>query len=145
MNDKSRMKGDFHVRFREKFEVKVLLLTRLRGRELISLLLDSYMGLGGLNGLCYSISESRIYYLNQHFCCALYSSPQFRIASRSGFRLYPKSVNYILPVTNLHINSTNDKKGSFQQETMTQYCANFTGIVKYDTIKQQRRNRIWNF
>ena len=36
MNDKSRMKGDFHVRFREKFEVKVLLLTRLRGRELIT-------------------------------------------------------------------------------------------------------------
>lgn len=34
LNDKSRMKGDFHVRFREKFEVKVLLLTRLRGREL---------------------------------------------------------------------------------------------------------------
>ena len=32
LNDKSRMKGDFHVRFREKFEVKVLLLTRLRGR-----------------------------------------------------------------------------------------------------------------
>lgn len=30
LNDKSRMKGDFHVRFREKFEVKVLLLTRLR-------------------------------------------------------------------------------------------------------------------
>lgn len=26
LNDKSRMKGDFHVRFREKFEVKVLLL-----------------------------------------------------------------------------------------------------------------------
>ena len=34
LNDKSRMKGDLHVRFREKFEVKVLLLTRLRGREL---------------------------------------------------------------------------------------------------------------
>ena len=33
LNDKSRMKGDFHVRFCEKFEVKVLLLTRLRGRE----------------------------------------------------------------------------------------------------------------
>lgn len=31
LNDKSRMKGDLHVRFREKFEVKVLLLTRLRG------------------------------------------------------------------------------------------------------------------
>ena len=31
LNDKSRMKGDFQVRFREKFEVKVLLLTRLRG------------------------------------------------------------------------------------------------------------------
>lgn len=30
LNDKSRMKGDFQVRFREKFEVKVLLLTRLR-------------------------------------------------------------------------------------------------------------------
>ena len=28
LNDKSRMKGDFHVRFREKFEVRVLLLTR---------------------------------------------------------------------------------------------------------------------
>ena len=36
LNDKSRMKGDFHVRFREKFEVKVLLLTRLRGRELVT-------------------------------------------------------------------------------------------------------------
>jgi len=23
LNDKSRMKGDFHVRFREKFEVKI--------------------------------------------------------------------------------------------------------------------------
>lgn len=34
LNDKSRMKGDLHVRFREKFEVKVLLLTRLRGRRL---------------------------------------------------------------------------------------------------------------
>ena len=32
LNDKSRMKGELHVRFREKFEVKVLLLTRLRGR-----------------------------------------------------------------------------------------------------------------
>ncbi len=31
LNDKSRMKGDFHVRFCEKFEVQVLLLTRLRG------------------------------------------------------------------------------------------------------------------
>lgn len=28
LNAKSRMKGDFHVRFREKFEVRVLLLTR---------------------------------------------------------------------------------------------------------------------
>lgn len=27
------MKGDLHVRFREKFEVKVLLLTRLRGER----------------------------------------------------------------------------------------------------------------
>ncbi len=36
LNDKSRMKGDFHVRFREKFEVKVLLLTRQRGRELVT-------------------------------------------------------------------------------------------------------------
>ena len=36
LNDKSRMKGDLHVRFCEKFEVKVLLLTRLRGRELIT-------------------------------------------------------------------------------------------------------------
>ena len=26
LNDKSRMKGDFHVRFREKFEVKIFLL-----------------------------------------------------------------------------------------------------------------------
>ena len=33
LNDKSRMKGDIHVRFREKFEVKLLLLTRLRGRN----------------------------------------------------------------------------------------------------------------
>ena len=33
LNDKSRMKGDIHVRFREKFEVKILLLTRLRGGE----------------------------------------------------------------------------------------------------------------
>lgn len=32
LNDKSRMKGDFHVRFCEKFEVKLLLLTRLGGR-----------------------------------------------------------------------------------------------------------------
>ena len=32
LNDKSRMKGDFHVRFREKFEVRLLLLTRLGGR-----------------------------------------------------------------------------------------------------------------
>ena len=31
LNDRSRMKGDFHVRFCEKFEVKFLLLTRLRG------------------------------------------------------------------------------------------------------------------
>ena len=29
LNDKSRMKGDLHVRFREKFAVKVRLLTRL--------------------------------------------------------------------------------------------------------------------
>ena len=36
LNDKSRMKGDLHVRFREKFEVKVLLLTRLRGEKKIS-------------------------------------------------------------------------------------------------------------
>ena len=43
LNDKSRMKGDLHVRFREKFEVKVLLLTRLRGRELIT---PSYSILG---------------------------------------------------------------------------------------------------
>lgn len=33
LNDKSGMKGDLHVWFCEKFEVKVLLLTRLRGRE----------------------------------------------------------------------------------------------------------------
>ena len=31
LNDKSRMKGDLHVRFREKFDVKVLLLTRRVG------------------------------------------------------------------------------------------------------------------
>ena len=30
------MKGDLHVRFREKFEVKVLLLTRLEGEGQIS-------------------------------------------------------------------------------------------------------------
>ena len=36
LNDKSRMKGDFHVRFREKFEVKFLLFTQLRGRRLIT-------------------------------------------------------------------------------------------------------------
>lgn len=30
------MKGDFHVRFCEKFEVKLLLLTRLRGWRLIT-------------------------------------------------------------------------------------------------------------
>lgn len=36
LNDKSRMKGDLHVRFREKFEVKVLLLTRLEGEGQIS-------------------------------------------------------------------------------------------------------------
>ncbi len=28
LNDKSRMKGDFYVRFYEKFGVKLLLLTR---------------------------------------------------------------------------------------------------------------------
>ena len=39
LNDKSRMKGDFHVRFREKFEVKVLLLTERTGVN-HSLLLD---------------------------------------------------------------------------------------------------------
>lgn len=33
LNDKSRMKGDLHVQFREKSEVKVLLLTRLRGER----------------------------------------------------------------------------------------------------------------
>ena len=43
LNDKSRMKGDLHVRFREKFEVKVLLLTRLRG-ERKSPLLDFVFG-----------------------------------------------------------------------------------------------------
>ncbi len=32
LNDRSRMKEDFHVRFCEKFEVKFLLLTRLGGR-----------------------------------------------------------------------------------------------------------------
>lgn len=32
-NDKIRTKGDFHVRFCEKFEVKVLLHTQLRGRD----------------------------------------------------------------------------------------------------------------
>ena len=36
LNDKNCMKGDLHVRFREKFEVKVLLLTRLRGRRLVA-------------------------------------------------------------------------------------------------------------
>ena len=36
LNDRSRMKGDLHVRFREKFEVKVLLLTRLEGEGQIS-------------------------------------------------------------------------------------------------------------
>lgn len=36
LNDKSRMKGDLHVRFREKFEVKVLLLTRLEREGQIS-------------------------------------------------------------------------------------------------------------
>ena len=30
------MKGDLHVRFCEKFEVKFLLLTRLRGRRLVT-------------------------------------------------------------------------------------------------------------
>ena len=33
LNDKSRMKGDFHVRFREKFEVKVLLLNYTQTRH----------------------------------------------------------------------------------------------------------------
>ena len=32
LNKKNCMKGDFHVQFREKFEVKVFLLIRLRGR-----------------------------------------------------------------------------------------------------------------
>lgn len=31
LNDRSRMKGDFHVRFCEKLKVKVLWFTRLRG------------------------------------------------------------------------------------------------------------------
>lgn len=42
LNDKSRMKGDLHVRFREKFEVKVLLLTRLRGRNFSTMRNSSY-------------------------------------------------------------------------------------------------------
>lgn len=29
------MRGEFHVRFREKFEVQILLLTHLRGRGLV--------------------------------------------------------------------------------------------------------------
>ena len=33
LNDKSRMKRDFHVRFREKFEVKVLLLNYTHTRQ----------------------------------------------------------------------------------------------------------------
>ena len=33
LNDKSRMKGDLHVRFREKFEVKVLLLNYTQTRQ----------------------------------------------------------------------------------------------------------------
>ena len=33
LNDKSRMKGDFHVRFREKVEVKVLLLNYTQTRQ----------------------------------------------------------------------------------------------------------------
>ena len=41
LNDKSRMKGDLHVRFREKFEVKVLLLTRLEGEGQITGISDS--------------------------------------------------------------------------------------------------------
>ena len=36
LNDKGRMKGELHVRFCEKFEVKFLLLTRLRGRRLVT-------------------------------------------------------------------------------------------------------------
>ena len=36
LNDKSRMKGDLHVRFREQFGVKLPLLTRLRGRRLVT-------------------------------------------------------------------------------------------------------------
>ena len=48
LNDKSRMKGDFHVRFCEKFEVKLLLLTRLGGRELIT---PSYLICGFLRSL----------------------------------------------------------------------------------------------
>lgn len=46
LNDKSRMKGDLHVRFREKFEVKVLLLTRLEGEDQTS----PIRLLGGNNG-----------------------------------------------------------------------------------------------
>ena len=50
LNDKSRMKGNLHVRLREKFEVKFLLLTRLRGRELItpsySIDLENYVSEG---------------------------------------------------------------------------------------------------
>ena len=36
LNDKGRRKGDVEVRFRERFEVRVLLLTRLRGRRLVT-------------------------------------------------------------------------------------------------------------
>ena len=35
LNDKSRMKRDFHVRFREKFEVKVLLLNYTQTRQVL--------------------------------------------------------------------------------------------------------------
>ena len=43
LNDKRRMKGDLHVRFREKFEVKVLLLTRLEGGSKISPIRSTYL------------------------------------------------------------------------------------------------------
>ena len=57
LNDKSRMKGDLHVRFREKFEVKVLLLTRLRGRRLIT---ASYSIFGITSGFSYGGGVSDI-------------------------------------------------------------------------------------
>ena len=65
LNDKSRMKGDFHVRFREKFAVKLLLFTRLRGRRLVtvSYLIQEKLR-DKLQKTCYGIYK---HFISKHF------------------------------------------------------------------------------